>query len=111
MSLNAMHRSIMIFSDTQQKAEDKLNEFATSLDELILKQSKDYIKTATRTIQARFFSEYCRGFRYIDVYIDNSLRKNKNAMEWIIMKLVPPHYYTNFKHDENYNRNDHIHFF
>jgi hypothetical protein len=111
MSLNAMHRSIMIFSDTQQKAEDKLNELAASLNEPILKRSKDCIQTSTLTIQARWFGEYCRGFRYKEVYVDKTLKNDDEKMQLILTKLVPPHYYTDCPYDEHYNWREHIHYF
>jgi hypothetical protein len=111
MSLNAMHRSIMIFSDSQEKAEKRLNELAETLDEEILVRRKDYIQTPIQTFQARWFSESCRGYRYREAHVDNSLRNNERAMELIVMKLVPPHYYTDSPFDEKYNWRDHVHYF
>lgn len=49
--------------------------------------------------------KHCRGYRYVDVYIDNSLKNNEDAMGWIIMKLVPPSY------DKDYKWRDHVFYF
>ncbi len=111
MSLNAAHRSIMIYSDSQVKAEEKLNEIIESLNEEILIRKKDFVKTPTKTMQARWFSEYCRGYRYQEVYVDQSLKNNRDYMDLIIAKLVPPHYYNGVEYDENYNWRDHVHYF
>ena len=110
MSLNAMHRSIMIFSDTQEKAEKKLNEMIDGLDEDILVRKRDFVKTETKTIQARRFSEGCRGYRYREVYVDYSLC-DLDTVNLIAIKLVPPHYYMNEPYDGNYNWRDHVHYF
>lgn len=100
----------MILSDSQEKAEAKLKEIAESIDEDILIRNKDYIKTSTKTIEARSFSKYCRGYRYQYVYIDYSL-KDTQAIELIVMKLVPPDYYIGVPYDENYNWRDYVSYF
>lgn len=99
----------MIFSDSQEKAEQKLNELISELDEDILKRTKDYVKTSTKTFQARRYSDNCRGYRYQKVYIDNSL--DSDSLDGIFAKLVPPHYYNNVERDENYNWKEHVHYF
>ena len=105
-----MSRNIMIFSDDLEKAFKKLDQIASSLDEEILIRTKDYLKTTKRTIQARKFSD-CRGYRYMDVYVDDSLPNYCEAMGWILMKLVPPNYNVNFEHEENYDWRNHVFYF
>lgn len=111
MSLNAIHRSVMIFSNSQEKAENKLNELSKTLGEEIVMRKKDFIKTPTKTIQARWFGESCRGYRYQEVYIDNELKYVEDAVNSILVKLVPAHYYIGVEKNENYNWREHVHYF
>lgn len=110
MSLNAMHRSVMVFSDTSEKAEEQLAKIIKELDEDILIQRKDFVKTKNNTYQARAFNDSCRGYRYKEVYVD-ACYKNTEEFSLILAKLVPPHYYINHSYDESYNWRDNIHYF
>lgn len=89
MSLNAQHRSVMIFSDSQEKAELKLIELMNEIDEPIIVRKRDYIKTESKTIQAKKWSLGCRGYRYQEVYVDRVLDEQE-TMIWITMKMVTP---------------------
>ena len=109
LSLNAMHRNVMVFSDNKDKAIHKLNELVSGKE--IIKRSVDYVETKEGTYQARKFNEGCRGYRYRDVYVDESLKSDQEALELIKFKLVPPHYYIGYERDDNYNPKDHVHFF
>lgn len=100
----------MIFSDTQKKANEKLDDIAGSLEEEILVRKQDYIKTPTKIIQAKRFSEGCRGYRYLEVYVDYSL-SDSETMSLIRAKLLPPSAYDLDKWDEPYNYKDYIHYF
>lgn len=108
MSLNAIHRDIMVFSDKKERAEEKLNDIIKEINEEILCQRRDYVQTKTKRITARVYSEGCRGYRYKEVYIDNSIKCKTGE---IIKKLVPPHYYKNAEYDENYRWQDYVHYF
>ncbi|QDX94348.1 hypothetical protein EEL30_19915 [Brevibacillus laterosporus] len=110
MSLNASHINTMIFSDEQEKAEAKLNELITGINEDIVFRRKDLVKTQTKTIQARKFSLQCRSYRYREVYVDLALRYHED-FKLIFMYLVPPHYYRSEERDDNYNWRDHVHWF
>ncbi|MDR0123045.1 hypothetical protein RFW13_16600 [Bacillus pumilus] len=103
-----MKLSTMIFSDTQEKANQKLKELALNINEEILLQRDDYIGTSKQAIHAKWFGEYARGFRYNNVFIDSSLCSDKNAMEQIIVNLVPPY---DQRWDESYNRSNHVKYF
>ncbi|KDN91289.1 hypothetical protein MF621_004095 (plasmid) [Bacillus velezensis] len=105
MSLNAMYRNVMIYSDEEDKAIIKLNEIASNLNEKVLVKMKNYIQTSNIVIEARRFSAHCRGYRYADVYIDNSLRNDEEAIGLIIMKLVIPH------NDKDYDWRNHVFYF
>ena len=109
MSLNAMHRNVMVFSDDRDKAIEKLNELVAGKE--IIRRHNDLVETKEGTYQARKFTEGCRGYRYREVYVDESLKSDKGAMESIRVKLVPPHYYIGHEYDDNYKANDHIHYF
>lgn len=109
MSLNAMHRNVMVFSDDQNKAIKKMNELVSN--EEIIKRTKDFVETKNGTFQARKFNEGCRGYRYREVYVDESLKDSEDTMFLIRVKLVPPHYYKGYERDENYKKDDHIHYF
>ena len=111
MSLNAMHRSVMIFSDTQAKAEAKLEEIISEIEDEIVYRRKDFVETKSKKYEAKKCSDYCRGYRYQEVFIDETLRKNQDTIDWILMKLVPPHYYKNVERDESYSWRDHVHYF
>jgi hypothetical protein len=111
LSLNAIHTNIMVFSPSIQRAIHKMNELAETLNEEIVRRTKDSIETKSgKKILARRWSDSCRGYRYQDVYVDYSL-KYEEAMDHIIAKLVPPHYYSDVKADENYRWQDHVHYF
>lgn len=103
-----MKLNTMIFSDTQEKANRKLKELALNINEEILIQRDDYIETTQQTIRAKWFGQYARGCRYTEVFVDSSLYSNKEAMEQIIMSLVPPY---DQRWDESYNRSNHITYF
>ncbi|WP_407632948.1 hypothetical protein [Bacillus velezensis] len=111
MSLNAMHRNIMIYSDTEEKAINKLESIVSELDEEILINRPGFVQTPTKKIEARKFSDYCRGYRYTRVYVDISLRNDPETLGWILMKLVPPFYYKNVEYDDEYNWEDHVIYF
>ncbi|WP_342487259.1 hypothetical protein NSQ30_10265 [Bacillus sp. FSL R7-0651] len=104
----SMKMSTMVFSNMQEKANKKLNELALNVNEEILIHRHDYIETSKQIIYAKWFGEYARGFRYNNVFIDSSLYSNKEAMEQIIMSLVPPY---DQRWDESYNRSNHIKYF
>ncbi|WP_144498129.1 hypothetical protein [Bacillus pumilus] len=103
-----MKLSTMIFSDTQEKANRKLKELALNINEEILILRDDYIETTQQTIRAKWFGQYARGCRYTEVFVDSSLCSNKEAMEQIIMSLIPPY---DQRWDESYNRSNHITYF
>ena len=109
MSLNALHRNVMVFSNDKDKAIEKLNELVS--DKEIIKRNNDYVKTTEGVYQAARFSEGCRGYRYREVHVDESLKSDQMTMDLIRCKLVPPHYYIGYEYDDNYNPNEHIHFF
>lgn len=103
-----MKLNTMIFSDTQVKANRKLKELAQNINEEILIQRDDYVETTKQSIRAKWFGQYARGFRYNEVFVDSFLYSNKEAMEQIIMSLVPPY---DQRWDKSYNRSNHISYF
>lgn len=51
MSLNAMHRNIMIYSDTEEKAINKLESIVSELDEEILINRPGFVQTPTKKLK------------------------------------------------------------
>ncbi|OMD66891.1 hypothetical protein [Paenibacillus odorifer] len=111
MSLNAIHCSTIIFSDTQTKAEDKMKELVSSLPSSdILLTTNNYVKTKIGTFHALKYSKGCRGYRYQNVYIDKILALDLEATDLIMMKLVSPNYYGETQATE-YSLKEHVHYF
>lgn len=111
MSLNAIHINTMVYSDVQLNAEKKMNELISFLpDKSIFKRTKDYAKTTIGTFQARKYSEYCRGYRYENVYIDKSLSREPEIINLIILKISPTKY-DGETQDYNYKWKDHVYYF
>lgn len=115
MSLNAIHVHTMLFSNDKRKAKEKVMQLIKESGEEIVREYPDTVMTSNKRYTIRPLLDNARGYRYMEVYIDEELKSKENFKELfsniIAAKLVPPHYYKDVEKDEEYNWEDHIHYF
>lgn len=102
--------SVMIYSDSQEKADKQLERVLEDYDEEVIRRHKNIVITSKRTIRARKFSEYCRGFRYNEVYIDKALSSDKEIVGLITMKMIEP-FNDDGTRDSDWHWRDNVHYF
>jgi hypothetical protein len=97
-----MKESIIIFSDSQEKAEIKMNELVKSTNEQSLRR-RDRVETETKIFRAVKWSQNQRACKAHEIYIDLTI-DSKEVEMCIIPCLIN-------QFNENYNWKNHIHYF